>query len=203
MTANPIDAPRAASPAAPRQVLLFSGHRVDEPGRAVPRFPPDKERAVARRIAEELDRLGAGPSDLALTQGAAGGDLLFAEACLDRGVPLQLLLPLPLDAFIAQSILPSTGGAAWRDRFIALKARLHEPPRVADDELGTPPAGADPWERGGHWLLATALAHGADKLRFITLWDGTGGDGPGGTQHMVDEVRRHHGQLRWIDTRSL
>lgn len=197
------DAPHAASPAEPRQVLLFSGHRIDAPGRALPRLPPDKERAAARRIAEALDRLEAGPADLALTQGAAGGDLLFAEACLNRGVPLQLLLPLAEDAFIAQSILSCAGGAAWRERYLALKARLRAPPRLADEELGSLPADADPWERGARWLLDTALAHGADKLRFIALWDGGGGDGAGGTQHMVEQVRRRHGQVCWIDTRSL
>ncbi len=169
----------------------------------MPRFPPDKERAAARRIAEVLDRLGAGPADLALTQGAAGGDLLFAEACLDRGVPLQLMLPLPEEAFIAQSILSGADGASWRDRFLALRARLHGSPRIADDELGPPPAGADLWARGNAWLLEAALAHGAQRLRFLTLWDGSGGDGSGGTQHMVDEVRHRHGQVYWIDTRSL
>lgn len=203
MASNPTDASRAVSPGGPRQVLLFSGHRVDAAGRAVPRFPPHMEGAAARHIADALERLGAGSADLALTQGAAGGDLLFAEACLERGVPLQLLLPMPEQAFIAQSILPCLDGPAWRDRFLALKARLPQAPRIADDELGPLPAGADPWARGNEWLLAAALAHGAQRLRFITLWNGAGGDGPGGTQHMVDEVRRRHGVVIWIDTRSL
>jgi hypothetical protein len=187
----------------PRQVLLFSGHLVDAPDRASARFPAEKVGAAARRIAAELERLEAGPADLALTQGAAGGDLLFAEACLARGVPLQLLLPLPEDEFIARSILPCVDGAAWRDRYLAVKARLTLRPLLADAVLGPLPAGADPFERANRWLLDSALLHGAHRLRFITLWDGAGGDGPGGTQHMVDEVRRHHGESVWIDTRSL
>lgn len=194
---------RAATPPPPRQVLLFSGHLVDTPDRARPRFPADKVGAAARRIAAELDRLGAGPADLAITQGAAGGDLLFAEACLARGVPVQLLLPLPEPEFIAQSMLPCVDGAAWRERYGAVKARLTLPPLQADEVLGPLPAGADPFERANRWLLDSALAHGAERLRFITLWDGAGGDGPGGTQHMVDEVRRRHGDLHWIDTRAL
>lgn len=187
----------------PRQVLLFSGHRVDAPQRATPRFPADKAPAAAKRIAELLDRLHAGPADLALTQGAAGGDLLFAEACLARGVPLQLLLPLPEPEFIARSILPCEQGPAWRERYLALRARLAEPPHEADAELGPLAAGEDPWERGNRWLLESALAHGPQRLRFITLWDGGGADGPGGTRHMVEAVRRAHGRVLRIDTHEL
>lgn len=193
----------ATPPSSPHQVLLFSGHLVDAPDRPRPRFPAELVGAAARRIAAELERLDAGPADLAITQGAAGGDLLFAEACLARGVPVQLLLPLPEDRFIEQSMLPCADGAAWRDRFHAVKARLTLPPLQADEELGPLPAGADPFERANRWLLDNALAHGPERLRFITLWDGAGGDGPGGTRHMVDEVRQRHGQVIWIDTRSL
>jgi len=77
--------------AQPRRTLLFTGHMVDAPDRAQPRFPATRVDAAARRIGAALDEIGAGPEDLALTQGAAGGDLLFAEACLARGVPLRTL----------------------------------------------------------------------------------------------------------------
>lgn len=73
----------------PRHVLLFSGHMIDAPDRLVPRFPANKEPIAASRIAEALDTLGAGDRDLALTQGACGGDLLFTEACLARGVRVR------------------------------------------------------------------------------------------------------------------
>src|SRR5690349_14580778 len=59
-------AQRAGSPREPRQVLLFSGHMVDAPDRPQPRFPPRMVPAAARRIAEVLDGLQAGPDDLAL-----------------------------------------------------------------------------------------------------------------------------------------
>ncbi len=203
MTQPVPDAPRPALPFVPRQVLLFSGHMVDAPGRKPPRFPASRVEAAAQRIAAALDTLGAGPGDLALTQGAAGGDLLFAQACMARGVHLQLLLPLPEAAFIERSILPSADGPVWRRRFRALRATLPEPPRVADHELGALPPGADPWERANLWLLQAALAHGADKLRLVVLWDGGGADGPGGTRHMVQQAQRLGASVTWIDTRSL
>jgi hypothetical protein len=194
---SPAPAPLSL-PITPRQVLLFSGHMIDSPGRAEPRFPPNLERAAAARIEGALDRLDADATDVALTQGASGGDLLFAETCLRRGVPLQLLLPLPEPQFIEQSILPSADGPQWKQRFLDLKTRLPWPPVTLPDE-----SAADPFERCNRWLLATALAQGAGKVRLICLWNGGGGDGPGGTAHMVREVERLRGQVIWIDTRTL
>ena len=84
---------------------------VDALNRPAPRFPADKEAIAAQKIADALDQLGAGPDDLALCQAAAGGDLLFLEACQQRGVRCQVLLPLPEPEFIERSILPSKAAA--------------------------------------------------------------------------------------------
>ncbi|QLQ26654.1 MAG: hypothetical protein HZT41_04000 [Dechloromonas sp.] len=192
----------------PGKVFLFSGHRIDTPDRPLPRFPADREGIAAARIGEALDSLGAGPDDLAIAQGAAGGDILFGEACLARGSSLQLLLPLPEPEFIATSVLPCCAGETWRARYLALRDRLSLPPRIMPDALGPLPrdrAGkpGDPYERCNRWLLYSALAQGRDRLRFICLWDGNGGDGAGGTAHMVEEVKRRHCQVTWLDTREL
>lgn len=194
---------RLAPPFAPRQVLLFSGHMVDAPDRPEPRFPSSKVDVATARIEAALDALGAGAGDLALTQGAAGGDLIFAEACRARGVRVQLLLPLPEPQFIQKSLLRSAQGEDWRRRYLALKAALLVPLRVMPDELGPLPKGADAFERCNLWLLYTALACGIDKVQFMCLWNGGGGDGPGGTAHMYREVERRTGQVTWIDTRTL
>jgi tetratricopeptide (TPR) repeat protein len=185
----------------PRQVLLFSGHMVDAPNRPTPRFPADKEGIAAQKIAEVLDELGTGPDDLALCQAAAGGDLLFLEACQQRGVRCQILLPLPEPEFIERSILPSTDGDTWRERFFRMKERLKDPMRIMPVELGPLPRGVDPFERCNLWLLYTTLAWGLGKVRFVCLWNGGGGDGPGGTEYMYNEVKQRTGRVRWIDTR--
>ena len=52
-------------------------------------------------------------------------------------------------------------------------------------------------------LGRSGLAAGVQKVRFITLWNGGGGDGPGGTAHMVEEVKRLTGRVTWLDTREL
>jgi hypothetical protein len=189
--------------ARPRRTILFTGHMVDAPDRATPRFPASRVDAAARRIVAALDDLGAGPEDLALTQGAAGGDLLFAEACLARGVPLRLLLPLALPEFIAASLLPVVDGAAWHARFRAVVDRLDEPPREAPAVLGPLAPAEDAFVRANLWLLESALAFGADRLVCICLWDGRGGDGPGGTRHLVDAVRAAGGRVVRIDSNLL
>jgi tetratricopeptide (TPR) repeat protein len=189
----------------PRQVVLFSGHVVDLPDRKTPRFPANKEAAAAQSIGGALERLGAGPEDLAFCQAAAGGDLLFLEACQRRGVRCRVLLPVAEPEFIEKSILPSVGGEKWRDRFYEMKAKLLEPEpiRIMPDYLGPMPANADPFERCNLWLLYSALSCGIDKLRFVALWDGGGGDGPGGTAHMYNEVKRRTGRVTWLDIRAL
>jgi tetratricopeptide (TPR) repeat protein len=189
----------------PRQVILFSGHIVDAPNRPKPRFPADKEKIAiaAQKIAEALDALAAGPDDLALCQAAAGGDLLFLEACQQRRVRCQILLPLREPEFIERSILPSVGGDGWRDRYFEMKRQLEEPIRIMPEELGPLPSGVDPFERCNLWLLYTTLSWGIDKTRFICLWNGSGGDGPGGTEHMYNEVKQRTGRVKWIDTRAL
>ncbi len=185
----------------PRHVLLFSGHRVDAPGRVTPRFPPALVEPVAAAIGGALDRLGAGPDDLALSQASSGGDLLFAQACLTRGVPLRLMLPEPEAAFVARSVAGAAGPHDWPARYRAVRAQLAVAPCVLPPD---PTSQLDPFERSNHWLLDAALAHGVQRLRFICVWDGApNGDGPGGTAHMVREVRRRTDRITWIDTRTL
>jgi len=195
----------SATPAAigPRQVILFTGHMVDAPGRVVASFPAALAPEAARRIDAALAEIDAGPADLALTQGAAGGDLLFAEACLARAVPLRLLLPLQESEFVAQSLLPVEDGEEWHARYRAVVARLDEPPSEAPRVLGALATGEDPFVRGNLWLLASALAFGAERLRCLCLWDGGGGDGPGGTRHLVDAVYGAGGTVLRIDPASL
>ena len=194
---------RTAPPFRPAKVLLGAGHMVDAPDRPVPRFPSAMVPQATAAIEALLDTIGIATGDLALTLGAAGGDLIFAEGCARRGARVQMMLPQPEAAFIETSIMRSDRGTEWRERFFALKAQLKDPPRIMTDELGPPPKGVNLYERCNTWLLYTALAWGVERLRFVTLWDGGGGDGPGGTRHMTEEVLRRTGRVYRIDTRDL
>jgi hypothetical protein len=183
----------------PRKILLFSGHMIDAPGRRHPRFPPEKELIAAGAISMTLSRIDAGPSDLAICGGACGGDLLFAEAALARGATLELYIPFDERTFLAKSV--DFADAHWRRRFFAAKrnARLH----VLPVELGSLPTGEDPYERNNCWMLESSMRFGAEKIDFICLWDGRGGDGPGGTKHLMQKVRGKAGRIHWLDTNHL
>lgn len=185
----------------PRQVFLFSGHMLDKEGRQPPRFPREKEAAGMQKIAEALQKLGAGPEDLALTQGACGGDLLFTEACQQRGVKVQWLQPSDEPTFIQKSVV--CRGEIWRDRYFSTREKLTTDIRSAPECLGPAPKDLDPYERCNHWLLYTALSYGISRVQFVCLWDGGGGDGPGGTAHMYRQVQSRTGQVTWIDSRTL
>ncbi|WP_233130167.1 TRAFs-binding domain-containing protein [Synechococcus sp. 1G10] len=187
----------------PRQAILFSGHIMDAPDRTQPRFPAAMEAAATERIGAALDALGAGAEDIAYCQAAAGGDLIFLEAAQQRQVRCQILLPFDEATFLQRSVLPSVHGEAWRDRYFAMKDRLTLPIRLMPDELGPTPAQANAYERCNLWLLNSTLACGIARVRFIALWNGAGGDGPGGTAHLHQEVQRRTGRVSWIDTRSL
>jgi len=183
----------------PRKVVLFSGHMIDAPGREKPRFPPDKEPIAAAAIGAALSDLAIGPDDLAVCGGACGGDLLFAEAALARGARLELFIPFDEPTFLEKSV--DFAGDDWRARFFAAQARaaLH----VQPVELGPTPAGQDPYERNNRWMFDAASRFGPDRLDFVCLWNGEGGDGPGGTRHMMEEVRQKGGRTIWLETKTL
>ena len=181
------------------KVALFSGHMIDTPGRATARFPPNKEPIAKQAISNTLRDLDVGPRDLAICGGACGGDLLFAEAALARGARLELYIPFEEPTFLEKSV--DFADSDWRARFFAAKARgvLHVAPR----ELGPTPESEDPYERNNRRMLDVALRFGPDKVDFICLWNGEGGDGPGGTRHMMEEVRKRGGRTVWLETKKL
>ena len=192
----------ANTPAGPERVILFSGHRIDEAGRAVPRFPAAAEPAARQAISDQLQTLMAGwPAGSrvrGIAGGASGGDILFHEACAALAIPTALYLPMPAEAFVARSVQVA-GAPAWVPRFYAIRQRCQAAGllRQLSDSDKLPNwlapqvarAGYTVWTRCNRWMLHAALAHGADKLMLLALWNGQGGDGPGGTQDMVNAVR--------------
>ncbi len=183
----------------PVDVFLFSGHMIDRPGRPEPRFPAEMEKEAAHRIEKALDKLQAGENDMAITPGAAcGGDILFIEACLKRNMRVEVLLPFPEAKFIAESV--SFAGDDWVERFYKIRNHPNISFQFQVDRVGPVPEGDNPYERNNRWTLYSTLIHGIDKVRLITLWNGQGGDGPGGTGHMVQEVRRLGGIVEHLDT---
>jgi hypothetical protein len=157
--------------------IAVSGHRALHAG--------DRERARAQ-LSMLLTTIAAALPDApldCLSALADGADQLFAEQVLalqarlgtDR-VRLRVPLPLPEAAYIDSQEQP--GSTAFRDSFLALRARAQDVFEVPAD--GGPLTGAAPYVR-----LAGYIAAHADLL--AALWDGDTGAArqPGGTFDVV------------------
>jgi len=187
----------------PRLVFLFSGHMIDRPGRTESRFPANEECTdiAAKAISLKLDELGAGSKDLALCGGACGGDLLFAEECVKRCLRLEVRIPFDEPTFLKKSV--NFAGDSWRNRFLEVKNHPNTNLYIMPNELGNTLKRTNPYERNNLWNLYTALSLEAEKVHFISLWNGQKGDGPGGTEHMGSEVLKHFGHVHILDTNQL
>ena len=107
------------------RVVVFTGHMIDSPERLAAghpaRFPNDPELVaeVAAALRSTLDRLNAQVGFCSL---ACGGDILFAEAMLQRGAELNVVLPFAADEenFLRTSVDFGQKADHWRqwgDRF--------------------------------------------------------------------------------------
>ena len=189
-----------------RHVLLFSGHMIDAATRRTPRFPPSAERAATREIERTLNLLKVREGDLGITEGACGGDLIFAEGLLARGASLQLHMPFHEAKFRKNSVTyekKTPPSDRWLKRFLAVRNHPRVSVQAMPNDAGWLPRHPDPYERCNLWMLRDALALSGSRVRFICLWNGDRGDGRGGTEHMMRCIQQAGGEFIWIDSRNL
>jgi hypothetical protein len=179
------------------RVVLFSGHRIDAPGRDEARFPADAAERAGELIRDTVrhEREVAGRGEVVgFAGGASGGDILFHEACAELAIPTTVMLALPPEEFAARSV--ADAGPEWTERFDEL-CRTHEVRVLPKGD------GEDVWHRANLWMLETAAGVDADAHTLIVLWDGKGGDGPGGTEAMVQEARARGLEVVRLDATQL
>jgi len=95
----------------PPGVIHFCGHMISTTNDSG-RFRPQAEQPVKNAIEKNLAKLDIGFGYGSLANGA---DILFAEALLQRGARLHIVLPFDMDEFIEVSVKPA--GNKWVDRF--------------------------------------------------------------------------------------
>lgn len=102
--------PEILAPLKPAPVVHFSGHIIAAPGEAG-RFPADQEGTVrdALRTFFKENRVSRAFGSL-----AAGADILAAEAALEAGISLVVVLPFDADEFLQISVAGS--GQKWLER---------------------------------------------------------------------------------------
>lgn len=174
-------------------VVVFAGHMVDAPGRAVPRFPADRESEVRAAIKAQLEAINAG---IGFSSAACGADLIFCECMLERGARVNLVLPCPVDAFKLQSV--SFAGPDWEKRFHAVLAAANSVLFANASEAA--PSDSDPATAQAlvytNRIVTGLAALQANSLTLdlhaVTVWDGKGGDSLGGTASIVSDWRRRN-----------
>jgi len=190
-----------------KRVLLFTGHMIDAPGRAEPRFPADKADVAKQKIAEAVaaEQQVAGGIAYGIAGCASGGDILFHEVCEAMNIPTRIFLALPREDYIRESVAPA--GPQWIEEFNRLvKAR---PVRVMCESKDLPRWLQDKpdyniWQRNNLWNLHNALAAaGGDNVTLIALWNGATGDGAGGTADMVQKAQERGAKTIILDTKKI
>jgi tetratricopeptide (TPR) repeat protein len=176
--------PAVLAPLAGPAVVHFCGHRIGTPGERA-RLSAEAEPLLAAAVAVELERAPVGYAYGAL---AAGADILWAEALLEHGAELHVVLPLALEEFVRASVAPA--GAAWIERFHRCLEAATTVEYATDDALG----GDDVLFRYGSELamgLALLRARFLDaEVRQLGVWDGGGAHGEAGTAIDIATWRR-------------
>jgi hypothetical protein len=192
----------------PAMVIVFSGHRLDAPGRQTERFPPRSEGLARQMIRDKLTELRTQASGRLIGYAgcASGGDILFHELCDELDIPTTVLLAGPRSAYVRESV--QDAGPEWVRRFDAVVKRRGDRVRQLTPDLELPRwlrsvEGFDIWQHNNLWTLHTALARGGDRVVLVALWNHAKGDNAGGTEHMVAEVKRRGGQAEILDARLL
>lgn len=181
------------------KVVVFSGHRVDSPERANPRFPAAAEFGAGQAIRQKLDAIGAG---FGFAGAAAGGDLLFHEAMLARGGEISIVLPYPEAEFLEDSVLSSAGGG-WGDRFARILSTATD---VTVATGGRFVEGGILHQYANDLLLGMAAIRAAEldtTVVPLVLWDGKPGDGPGGTASAAEDWRRRGYPVEVLDLNAI
>lgn len=180
------------------KIAICSGHMIDAPDRATPRFPARKAEAVQAEIAKQLTRWEIGAGDLAVCGGACGADILFAEECLRRGAKIRLLLAQEIGDFVRDSV--QHAGSDWVSRFYALRQSAEV--AIQHQRLGKAPPDFSIYARNNLWTINTARVEAADsaKIHALLVWDQKPtGDGPGGTSDFEVRVRGLGGLIAIIN----
>jgi class 3 adenylate cyclase len=174
------------APLRPPRVLHYCGHMFGASGSDEARI-----RAAVDAVLEEEE------PGFAYGALACGSDIIAAEALLDRGVELNVVMPFEEQDFLEQSVRP--GGPDWETRF---RTCLRRAKRVVH---ASPMAYfGNPDQYGYSSRMAMGLAvlraeHLAAEPIQLAIWDGVPPEGPAGTGADVLAWQEAGGRTRTVD----
>jgi class 3 adenylate cyclase/tetratricopeptide (TPR) repeat protein len=162
-------------------VLVYTGHMIDAPGRAQPRFEAQMEDRVRADIRARLESLGPVAS---YGSAACGADILCLECMRDLGGEIHIVLPFPVEEFRQTSVDLRDDGD-WGRRFERLLDDASEVLVVSQK----PPAGTTSTYEYAN-LIMTGLARLRAQmldthLQGLAIWDGEAPGEAGGSASVV------------------
>ena len=180
------------------RVVVFAGHLIDRPDRAVPRFPAAREPVVRDAIDAAVAALRPG---IGYAAAGCGGDILFLESLARRGAETHVILPYNRDEFCADSV-DLVPGTDWPARYAQVLAQASEVIIAAEHPIG----GGLAYEYGFRFLDGAARVKADEldtELVCLALWDGKAGDGAGGTASSIEHWQRTGRRIEIIDLSAL
>jgi len=163
-------------------VVTFTGHRLDQAS-AERRFPINSLDAVRERLQERLNNRQIRIAFCSLSEGA---DILFAQAALQAGLELNIVLPNDRVALKNE----------WQDQGLGSYADVVEPilagaSKVYELAPEGPTGTAIDYLYANEILLGSAILRAQEcegSLRGLAVWDRLPARGMGGTATMVAEM---------------
>ncbi len=163
-------------------VVTFTGHRLDQAS-AEPRFPLSALVSVRERLQERLSNRQIRIAFCSLSEGA---DILFAQAALEAGLELNIVLPNDRAALKNE----------WQDQGLGSYADVVEPilagaSKVYELAPEGPTGTAIDYLYANEILLGSAILRAQEcegNLRGLAVWDRLPARGMGGTATMVAEM---------------
>jgi len=110
------------------RILMFVGLRVDGPTPLSGRFPATcveaARQAIEAAIDDEIRKTEGKKPAFGIAAGASGGDLLFHELCMRRGIPTRMCLAVRKPQYVGQYVAPA--GREWVERFSEIYRHIVE-----------------------------------------------------------------------------
>ncbi len=170
-------------------------------------FPPSSVAAARAAILAAIDAEialkdeGIAQTDIVfgLAAGANGGDLLFHEACKERGIPTRMCLALPRAQYVGQYVAPA--GSEWVERFSAMYRHVRSLPGRSEPDaphIGEPvsyftdttemprwlhgKAFYNVGRRNSLWMLQHAISAAAElgedtEITLLAVWNEESSEG--------------------------
>jgi class 3 adenylate cyclase len=188
-------------PLQPPACAHFCGHIIGKDD-LHPRFPAGQEARVREQmeqlIVQHNIRFGFGSA-------AAGADLMFAEALLDAGGEIHLVLPFEQEEFAQTSV--ASAGPGWPARFERCIDAAKAGDTLFQATLGGYQQDNSLFAYASHIAMGNAHLHAAklgSRLLQVVVWDGIAPEpeSVAGTGSDILCWRRHGGDTLVIDSRD-